>query len=150
MKCKRIPKVYKKVYIPKLLPVHNMTTRFLEYLIPRLEDRKESIYHFFETRIKRICNEENFIYSQTPYNTRVGPGIIVEAFSNTANRRFGIKYTIGYSVISEKPQILKKEYTLNDKTVLNPPERFMPRLNTLDARIKRLFPDEPIILNASA
>ena len=127
-----------------------MDTHFMEYLIPQLQEAGAmQYYHFFEERIKRICREEGFTCSQNSL-LRMGPGISVEAKANTASKTFGIRYEIGYSIIAGKPQILSKEYLTNGKTVANAPGRFAPRLEHLDARIRRLFPDEPIILNKSA
>ncbi len=127
-----------------------MENHFLEYLIPKLYERNPVKYfHFFEDRLERICREENFVCSLKAV-PGMAPAIHLDAKSSTANLTFGVRYEVGYSVIAGKPQILKKEYLVNGKPAEKAPGRFKGRLDVLDARIRRLFPDEPIILSMSA
>ncbi|MEM4240211.1 MAG: hypothetical protein QXM31_01575 [Candidatus Woesearchaeota archaeon] len=126
-----------------------MDNHFMEYLIPVLYDEPPNYCHFFENRIRQICNEERFTYSQKPI-PGMAPAVSIEAFSSTATKTFGMRYEIKYSPIRGKPQIISREIILNRKTVPKAPGRFRERLEQLDARISRLFPDEPIILEKSA
>ncbi|MEM4254580.1 MAG: hypothetical protein QXR48_04325 [Candidatus Woesearchaeota archaeon] len=126
-----------------------MANDFMEYLIPVLYDTQPNYCYFFENRMKRICNEEHFIYSQKPIPGMV-PGISVEALTCTATKTFGMRYEIKYSPILGKPQIISREILLNGKTVPKAPGRFKQRLEHLDTRISRLFPDEAVILEKSA
>ncbi len=125
-----------------------MENHFMEYLIPQLQESGGMQYcHFFEERIKRICREEGFTCSQNSL-LRMEPGISVEAKASNATLTFGVRYEIGYSVIAGKPQILSTGYLANGKPVAKAPGRFAPRLEKLDARIRRLFPSEPVLLSA--
>jgi hypothetical protein len=125
-----------------------MENHFMEYLIPQLQEAGGMQYcHFFEARIKRICREEGFTYSENML-PRIGPGKIIEAKSSNATLTFGVRYEIGYSIIAGKPQILSKQYLANGKPMPKAPGRFGQRLDSLDARIRRLFPSEPVLLSA--
>ncbi len=127
-----------------------METHFMEYLIPALyEKTPASPLNFFEERLKQICREEGFVSSlkQIP---GMAPTICLEVKSTTATKVFGMRYHIGYAVIAGKPQILSRQYLSNGKPMPKAPGRFKERLEILDAKIRRLFPDEPIFFNAPA
>jgi hypothetical protein len=127
-----------------------MENHFLEYLIPKLYERNPVKYfHFFEDRLERICHEEGFVCFLQAIHW-MAPAIRLEAESSTATKTFGVRYEVGYSVIAGKPQILKKEYLVNGKPAEKAPGRFKERLDILDARVRRLFPDEPILLTVPA
>lgn len=110
-----------------------------------------AFFDYYEDKLRTICETEHFRYAQRPIGIiGIGLGVVVDVAARQDNACYGIRYELVCSLISQKTQLRRCGFLLNGKPASDVPEPFKGRLQSIDACVRQLFPDEPVILSVPA